>query len=449
MHALDPLHVDDDVAAAVNTALATVLGRRLAEAEAVDPLFAEDLARRVARFTLDGGRRMRARLCWWGLRAAGGGAPHAASAIGVAGALELVQTCALIQDDVMDGSALRRGRTAVHVALDEQYATPRRDRPCGTFGGAGAVLAGDLALVWADDAFAEATAGSPAAAPAAAVWRSMRAELVAGQYLDLHAQATANRSAARALRSAVLKTALYSMERPLVLGATLAGGPPAALAALAGAGRRAGLAFQLHDDLQGAFGDPASTGKPVGEDLREGRSTYLLAVARERCEAAGDRNGLRVLETLTGPPYAAGDEDVRRAREVLDRGGARARVTAEIERLCRRAEETLAGAPLDRPAAARLVHLLREACGLPPGGPPETDAPPARAAGTASEAARAAGTAREPGSPTARVAGGGRATGTTAGEPRREAGTAGAAGQPRPASAPMTEFDDALMGDPR
>ncbi|MFE6710771.1 polyprenyl synthetase family protein [Streptomyces sp. NPDC057695] len=419
MRALDPLHVDDDVAAAVNTVLATVLGRRLEEAEAVDPLFAEDLAGRVARFTLGGGRRMRARLCWWGLRAAGGGAPQAAAALGVAGALELVQTCALIQDDVMDGSPLRRGRTAVHVELDEQYATPRRDRPCGTFGGAGAVLAGDLALVWADDAFAEATAGSPAAAPAAAVWRSMRAELVAGQYLDLHAQATANRSAARALRSAVLKTARYSMERPLMLGATLAGGSPDALAALAGAGRCAGLAFQLHDDLQGAFGDPAATGKPVGEDLREGRSTYLLAVAGERCEAAGDRTGLRVLETVTGAPYTAGDEDVRRARDVLDQGGARAQVATEVERLCRRAEETLAGASLDRPATARLVHLLREACGLPPG---ET-------ADTAGESRRASG---------------------PAGEPRRAAGEPDpAAGQPRRAARPMTEFDDALTGDPR
>lgn len=436
MHALDPLHVDDDVAAAVNSVLATVLGRRLEEAEAVDPLFAEDLAGRVARFTLGGGRRMRARLCWWGLRAAGGGAPQAESAIGVAGALELVQTCALIQDDVMDGSALRRGRAAVHVELNEQYVTLRRDRPCGTFGGAGAVLAGDLALVWADDAFAEATAGSPAAAPAAAVWRSMRAELVAGQYLDLHAQATANRSAARALRSAVLKTALYSMERPMVLGATLAGGSPDALAALAGAGRCAGLAFQLHDDLQGVFGDPDSTGKPVGEDLRQGRPTYLLAVARERCEAAGDRNGLRVLEKLTGAPYKAGDDDVRRAREVLELGGARAQVAAEVERLCRRGEEALAGAPLDRPAASRLVGLLREACGLRPGGAADTAGESGRATGTAGETGRATGTVRVSGP----------ATCATAGESRR---AAGAAGEPGRAADPMTAVDDALMGDPR
>ncbi|MFD5370004.1 polyprenyl synthetase family protein [Streptomyces sp. NPDC127103] len=377
MRAVDPLHVDDDVAAVVERVLAAMLGRRLAEAEDLDPLFAADLAGRVVRFTLQGGRRMRPQLCWWGMRAAGGGAACAAAALGVAGALELVQTCALIQDDVMDGSPVRRGRPAVHVEMDEQYATQRRDRPCGTFGGAGAVLAGDLALVWADDAFVEATAGSPAAVPAAAVWRSMRTEMVAGQYLDVHAQATADRSSARAVRSAVLKTALYSVERPLVLGATLAETSASALAALGKAGRLAGVAFQLYDELQGAFGDPALTGKPVGEDLLEGRLTYLVAVARERCEAAGDRSGLRVLDKVAGAEGRVTDEDVRRAHEVLDRAGARAQVVAQVERLCSRSEDALAGAGLDRAATSRLVQLLRGACGLPPG----RDAEPAAGAG--------------------------------------------------------------------
>ncbi|MEU7120175.1 polyprenyl synthetase family protein [Streptomyces zaomyceticus] len=372
MRAVDPLHVDNDVAAAVNRLLATMLERRLKEAEALDPLFAADLAGRVVRFTLQGGRRMRPQLCWWGMRAAGGrAAPLAETALGVAGALELVQTCALIQDDVMDGSPLRRGRPTVHVEMDEQYATHRRDRPCGTFGGAGAVLAGDLALVWADDAFAEATAGSPAAVPAAAVWRSMRTEMVAGQYLDLHAQATADRSSVRAVRSTVLKTALYSVERPLLLGATLAETSASALAALRRAGRFAGVAFQLHDDLQGAFGDPASTGKPVGEDLREGRLTYLVAVARERCEAAGDRSGLRVLDQAARARYGAAEEDLRRAHEVLESTGAREQVVTQVERLCSRSEEALAGAGLDRAATSHLVRLLRGACGLPTGGNPE------------------------------------------------------------------------------
>ncbi|MGW2306130.1 polyprenyl synthetase family protein [Streptomyces sp. NPDC001809] len=263
-----------------------------------------------------------------------------------------------------------------------------------------------------------------------------------------------------------------------MLGATLAGGSPDVLAALAGAGRCAGLAFQLHDDLQGAFGDPASTGKPVGEDLREGRSTYLLAVARERCEAAGDRTGLRVLETVTGAPHTAGDEDVRRARDVLDQGGARAQVAAEVERLCRRGEEALAGAPLDRPATARLVRLLREACGLPPGDAADTAGEPGdesraagasgRATGTAGASGRATPTAGESGRATGAVRGSdratgttagesGRASGTTAGESRRAAGEPGrAAGDPRRAAGdpgrtagPMTEFDDALTGDPR
>lgn len=123
------------------------------------------------------------------------------------------------------------------------------------------------------------------------------------------------------------------------------------------------MAFQLHDDLQDAFGDPVSTGKPVGEDLREGRPTYLVAVARERCEAAGDRAGTRVLDEVVGARCEAAEADVRRAREVLDASGAREQVAAQVERLCHRSEEVLAGAPLERAAAARLVRLLRGACG--------------------------------------------------------------------------------------
>lgn len=363
MRTLDPFLIDQDVTAAVDSVLSDILGRRQKEAGAVDSLFAADIADRVARFTLRGGRRLRPQFVWWGLRACGGDAAMAEATLQVAGALELVQTCALIQDDVMDGSPLRRGRPSVHVDIDAQYDTHGRERPCGTFGRAAAVLAGDLALAWADDTFAEATAGTPAAAPVAVLWRAMRTEMVAGQYLDLHAQATADHSPAQAVRAATLKTAMYSVERPLMLGATLAAGSAAAVTALGEVGRCAGIAFQLHDDLQGAFGDPASTGKPAGEDLRGGKSTYLVAVARERCEARGDRAGIQVLDRVLGAPSEVAEEEVRRVLELLVRSGARDQVAAQVEHLCSRSEDALERAGLDPAATARIGRLLREACG--------------------------------------------------------------------------------------
>ncbi|MFF4172810.1 polyprenyl synthetase family protein [Streptomyces sp. NPDC001744] len=410
MRVPDPLQVDHDVPAAVEAHLAAVLGRRTEEAPAVDPEFAADIAGRVADFALTGGRRLRAEFLWWAMRGCGGGAAETPSALGVAAALELVQTCALIHDDVMDGSPLRRGRPAVHVGLDARFGTRARELPCGTFGAAAAVLAGDLALAWADDVFAESVGGRPPAARAAAVWRAMRTEMVAGQYLDLRSRATGDRSAGRAERTAVLKTALYSVGHPLVLGATLAGAPGDTARRLREAGRSAGLAFQLYDDVRGAFGDPAATGKPAGEDIREGRATYLLAVAGERCAELGDRAGLDLLERITGGPGRAGaraagsgsdgfgpegslpdglradgappagppapgargagpratEEDVRRVLDLLVTCGARDRVARRIEELCGRGAEAVARTGLSPEAADRIGALFRRACGLDP-----------------------------------------------------------------------------------
>ncbi|MEW5655365.1 polyprenyl synthetase family protein [Streptomyces cinereoruber] len=362
----DPLQVDEGVPAAVEEHLAAVLRRRAADAADADPDFAADIADRVAAFALGGGRRLRAEFLWWAMRGSGGGARETPAALGVAAALELVQTCALIHDDVMDGSPLRRGRPSVHVQLDARFGTGERALPCGTFGGAAAVLAGDLALAWADDAFAEAVAGLPSAPRAAGVWRVMRTEMVAGQYLDLRAQVTGDASADRAARTAVLKTALYSMGHPLALGATLAGAPEGTVRALREAGRSAGLAFQLHDDVRGAFGDPAATGKPVGEDIREGKATYLLAVAGERCAELGDRAGLGLLERITGGARTT-EEDVHRALDLLVSCGARDRVARRVEELCVRGAETVARAGLARDAADRIGELFGAACGLEAG----------------------------------------------------------------------------------
>ncbi|GAA3399259.1 polyprenyl synthetase family protein [Streptomyces roseoviridis] len=363
MRVSDPLEVDRDVPAAVAVCLGRTLERRVEEATAMDPVFAADVADRVARFTLEGGRRLRAQFLWWAMRGCGGGARETPRALGVAAALELIQTCALVHDDVMDGSPLRRGRPALHVAVDARYGTGGRPLPCGTFGTAAAVLAGDLALAWADDAFAESVRGAPAERRAAGVWRVMRAEMVAGQYLDLRGQVTSAASERRALRTAVLKTALYTVGHPLALGAVLAGAPEPTVVALRAAGRSAGLAFQLRDDIRGAFGDPARTGKPVGEDVREGKATFLLTVARDLCARRGDRAGLRLLDGVTGG-RAVRAGDVERVLDLLVACGARDEVARRVEELCVRGAEAVAAAGLSPRAAGLIGRLMREACGL-------------------------------------------------------------------------------------
>ncbi len=357
-----PMSVDEDVSGAFLGKAQAVLRERIDQAASIDSDFSREVAERVADFTLGGGKRMRPQFLWWGMRACGAGSQaadiDAALRLGVA--VELIQTCALVHDDVMDGSPLRRGRPAVHVEFARSHGLPCDSVLSDSFGKSAAVLAGDLALAWADDTVAE-TAMAPAVLQRVrSIWRAMRTEMVAGQYLDLRGQITGSRSAARALRTAYLKSALYSVARPLTLGATLAGAAESTTRALTSAGRCAGLAFQLRDDLLGVFGDPAVTGKPSGGDVQEGKPTYLMAVARSR---AGAREGVRaVLDAAVGRAELS-DKALAEVRDVLVDTGARAEVENRADRLMQHAARHLARAAVEPGAGHRLLGLLQSVGG--------------------------------------------------------------------------------------
>ena len=377
----DPRVVDADVPAAVGRVLQSVLAERTERATAMDPDFGRDLAERLARFTLDGGKRIRSQFTWWAMRACGGNAAETDAALHVGAALELIQSCALIHDDVMDGSRLRRGRLSLHADVTAQYADAVPGTAGSRFGEAAAILAGDLALAWADDLVADVEAPRPRARAVRDLWSRMRTEMVAGQYLDLQGQALSSRSLTRAIRAACLKSALYSVERPLALGAALAGADAARSQALCSAGRCVGIAFQLRDDLSDVFGDPRHTGKPVGGDIRAGKPTYLVAVAQARAEAAGDRRGLAVLRRSLG----RADLPASRLTEVLDvlvATGARDIVEAKIDRLAGHAMRHLESAQLEPEGHLPLRDLLLATAGScaspppPPGHPNAEDGLP-------------------------------------------------------------------------
>ncbi|WP_098898437.1 polyprenyl synthetase family protein [Streptomyces sp. st77] len=352
--------VDDDVVGALQRTADSVLAECVAEATLHDSEFSDEVARLVADFALRGGKRMRPLLLWWAMRACSGAESEAALRLGVA--LELIQTCALIQDDVMDRSPTRRGRPAVHIALAEQRGLAADAGVRAVFGASAAVLAGDLALVWADDTVDETFLPLGRRRQVRALWRAMRGEIIVGQYLDLRGQIDGGVSAARALRTAYLKSALYSVERPVALGAALAGADEWTTDALCSASRCAGVAFQLRDDLLGVFGDPAVTGKPSGDDIREGKPTFLVAVARTCADAAGDHRALAVLDRAVGNPDLD-ETGLEEARSVLESTGARAVVEDKAERLGDRAARRLAQAELDAHGGEQLLGLLNAVAG--------------------------------------------------------------------------------------
>ncbi|WP_442814297.1 polyprenyl synthetase family protein [Streptomyces sp. NBC_01198] len=374
--------MDADVAGAVLRTAGVVLGERIAQTAAIDADFSRDLAEGVADFTLSGGRRARPQLLWWTMRACGGGASaadtEAALRLGVA--IELIQTCALVHDDVMDRSLLRRGRPAVHIDLANRPGPVPGSVLGEAFGTSAAVLVGDLALAWADDTVADTDMSPAVRRQVQGVWRAMRTEMVAGQYLDLYGQATGTRSAAAAMRTAYLKSALYSVERPLVLGAALAGADQRTTRALSSAGRCAGIAFQLRDDLLGVFGDPAVTGKPSGGDIREGKPTYLLALARARAQESGDRRTRFLLDSAVGCADLS-EAALAEVREALTSTGARADVEDRADLLMRHAGRHLAEADVEPGAGHRLLGLLRTIAGAPAVPLPERSTAGSQAAG--------------------------------------------------------------------
>ncbi|XVV00433.1 polyprenyl synthetase family protein [Actinosynnema sp. CA-248983] len=323
---------------------------------------AGELAAELSALVLSGGKRLRPTFAWWGWRAAGGEAfgHRASTVVRALIALELLQGCALVHDDVMDRSTTRRGRPTAHRAFAARHLRNGWSGDARHYGDSAAVLVGDLALVWADDALV--TAGLPAAALRRAwePWRAMRTEMITGQHLDLLGAARRSESLEDALTVARLKTASYTVQRPLHLGAALADAPADVVAALCAYGRDVGVAYQLRDDLLGVFGDERVTGKPVGDDLREGKRTPLMVAALGLAAGQERPDAVELLRhCLDGGLVTS--ETVDRVRAVLRELGAVDAAEHEIATRTARGLAALAEAPLEPVARARLITLAHKA----------------------------------------------------------------------------------------
>lgn len=345
----------------VERVLAGYLDRRRTEVLGVDPAVSRTVDA-LAGFVLGGGKRLRPTFAWWGWRGAGGDPAdgHAHGVLTAIASLELIQACALVHDDLMDASATRRGRPTVHVEFARTHAARGWSGPPARFGAAVAILVGDLAQVWADDMFHSAELPGGAHTRAAEPWRAMRTEVLAGQYLDVLAQASGDTGEDTALRIGRYKTAAYTAERPLHLGAAIAGAGPQVVRAYRRYGADIGLAFQLRDDLLGVFGDPRITGKPAGDDLREGKRTLLVAAALERAAQRDDRAAHDAVAAAVGDPDLD-DAGLDRVRSVLSELGAVQVVEQRIAALTGSALDALDAAPVAEPGRGRLFELAERA----------------------------------------------------------------------------------------
>ncbi|MEV5408139.1 polyprenyl synthetase family protein [Thermopolyspora sp. NPDC052614] len=304
--------------------------------------------RLLREFVVDGGKRIRPTLCYWGWRGAGGDGEHDEAAITAGAALELYHAGLLIHDDIMDGSDLRRGRPTIHRSLARSP-----DRTSGrTFGDSAAILLGVLAQAWADELMGEIETDRVRLREIRELFYRMRIEVISGQYLDILSHKTGHQGVEEAMAVTRFKTAKYTVERPLQIGAALAGAEPTLLDAYSRFGLPLGEAFQLRDDILGVFGDTAVTGKPVVDDLREGKHTVLIA----RTFALADAAQRELLHTWYG--NSALDEQVAaELRQIILDTGALAHVEALIERRAGQALDALRDCPI-APQARQALTLL-------------------------------------------------------------------------------------------
>lgn len=345
-----------DLVSAVDDTLAAFLATEVASLTEIDAAMG-GFATTARDSVLAGGKRLRPTFAYWGWRGVVGGAEPLPPVLPAFAALELLHTFALVHDDVMDASATRRGRPTVHTALAARHAAAGHRGDPRRFGEAVAVLVGDLCMVWADRLLAHAALPPARLLDVRRCYDQMRVETVAGQYLDVLGESdAAHWTVDRALRVARYKTASYTVQRPLLFGACLAGLDTDAplIAAYTRYGLAVGEAFQLCDDLLGVYGDPAATGKPAGDDLRTGKPTALLMLARQLATPAQRR-------ALDGLRPGAGDGEIARLAGLVAETGAVDRVEHMISDRVAEALAALDAASIDGTARTALTGLATAA----------------------------------------------------------------------------------------
>ncbi|MDP9987300.1 polyprenyl synthetase family protein [Arthrobacter sp. FW306-05-C] len=307
-----------------------------------------------------GGKRLRALMCYWGWRGAGGEA-GASQVVTAGAALELFQAAALIHDDIIDRSDTRRGGPSVHRRFSELHTSQGWALDSERFGQAAAILAGDLCLSFSEEAFTDIGERAASGSRARLIFNLMRAEVMAGQYLDILEEVAGpvrDRAGAVGRAQSIIrfKSAKYSTEHPLALGGALAGASNELLRGYSAFALPLGEAFQLRDDVLGVFGDPLTTGKPAGDDLREGKRTVLVALALD--QATPEESAF--IDASLGSPDLS-DADILEIRRIIEDSRALQATEVLISEFGAAAFEALDGLPLEELPKIALRKLAEAA----------------------------------------------------------------------------------------
>ena len=307
----------------------------------------------LSSFLLDSGKRLRPLFAYSGFVSTG--ADITPAQIKAIASLELLQACALIHDDLMDGSDTRRGKPSIHRHFESMHVQEELEGFAPAYGLAAAVLLGDLALVWSSQMLNQSGISTRAFTSALPIHDEMRVELMAGQFLDIFEQTQKSTDLDRSIKVARYKSGKYTIERPLLIGAVLSERQsPELLKVLSGYGLPLGEAFQYRDDLLGVFGDSRVTGKPAGDDLREGKRTVLIALTDlASTDAMRDES-----RKYFGSPNLDAD-GIEILQEIIISTGAKEKLESMIEQLTDEALCSAESEHIDEKAHPLLLELAK------------------------------------------------------------------------------------------
>ncbi|KGA04043.1 MAG: polyprenyl synthetase [actinobacterium acIB-AMD-6] len=307
----------------------------------------------IEKFLLDSGKRLRPLFAYVGLLSTG--KQPTPQIIKAVASLELIHVCALIHDDVMDNSDTRRGAPSIHKIFESLHLEQKLSGSASQFGSASAILMGDLALVWSAQMLHTSGISDQELIGVLPFYDEMRVELMAGQYLDVFEQSLATQSIERSMKVARFKSGKYTIERPLHFGGALGNGSVDLLKTFTEYGIPLGEAFQLRDDMLGVFGNPKETGKPAGDDLREGKRTALIAATFDKA----NKTQMEVLNEYFGDPNLSNDQ-ISLLQEIIVETGAQSHIESVIKQLAETSLNALTyeGISLEgKQLLQELVHL--------------------------------------------------------------------------------------------
>jgi geranylgeranyl diphosphate synthase, type I len=333
------------IAEAADRRIRTLLDAELIRWTKVDPDLAAPLSS-LRDLVLAGGKRLRPAFCHWAFVGAGGD-PSDSRVVDAGAGLEMLHTFALVHDDIMDNSSTRRGMDAVHIQFSDEHRRQGWQSEGRRFGEGVAILVGDMAFVYADQLLEGANP------EAIRVFTELRVEVNIGQYLDLVGTVRGRPTLETARRICQYKSGKYTIERPLHLGVALMGASAFRKfeCALSAFGLPLGEAFQLKDDLLGTLGDNTVIGKPVGDDLREGKPTALVA----RAIAAATPAQLAILDGIGSPDLS--NDQITAIQQILVDTGAATAVSNDIDLLRDEALAAIATSALLPEAVSALSEL--------------------------------------------------------------------------------------------